>query len=446
MRRRLLQSILAVVILTALLLGVPLIYTAWIWVEDFTRTDLQTRLNRMVMEIAAQSDANGIVQGSLDTNDLELLTPSGGRLLVMYPTESGRSARVEIGEPSVRAPLVEGRTIGASGSLILEAPSSAMRARQRRAVGAVGGLVLVSIAAGAVVAVATARRLSDPLQDVANRAARLAEGDFRPVPRRHGIPELDRVSDVLDAATVEMAGRLQRERALVGDVSHQLRSRLTAVRLRLDELSAHPDPAVTAEAGEAMQQVDRLTQAIDELVRSSRSKITEDSISVINELGTVTAEWKRPFEDADRQLLLIGDESVMASSTGSRLREAVSVLVDNSLKHGAGTCTIAVRLIQGQSHRGADEAESPSPHEAMVCIEVFDEGAGVSNDMAPHIFDRGFSGAGSTGVGLALARALIEADGGRLELQRRRPALFAIFVPQVRESVPTRVAGIREPR
>jgi len=70
----------------------------------------------------------------------------------------------------------------------------------------------------------------------------------------------------------------------------------------------------------------------------------------------------------------------------------------------------------------------------------------VSDELAPHIFDRGFSGAGSTGVGLALARALVEADGGRLELQRRRPALFALFLARVEDDAPTRVAGIHEPR
>ncbi|AOW94417.1 ATPase [Rhodococcus sp. WMMA185] len=439
------QSILAVVILTALLLGVPLIYTAWIWVEDFTRTDLQVRLNRMATEIVAHGGPEFITEGSLLWDDLHLLTPAGGRLVVVYPTPDGGTSQLEIGQPSVQSPLMESRTIGTSGSLILEEPSSGMRTRQRQAVGAVAGLVFISIAAGAAVAVATARRLSDPLRDVANRAARLAEGDFRPAPRRHGIPELDRVSDVLDAATVEMAGRLQRERALVADVSHQLRSRLTAVRLRLDELSVHPDPAVTAEATEAMEQVDRLTLAIDELVRSSRSDITEAPISVIKELDTVIAEWKRPFEDADRELRLFGDANVMASATGSRLREAVTVLVDNALKHGEGTCTVSVRLVQGQPHRGAG-AETPSPREGMVCVEVLDEGAGVDNDLAPHIFDRGFSGAGSTGVGLALARALIEADGGRLELQRRRPALFAIFVPTARENSPIRVTETREPR
>jgi signal transduction histidine kinase len=443
-RRRILQSILAVVILTALLLGVPLIYTAWLWVEDFTRSDLQIRLDRMATEIIAQEGADSVVEGALDIDSLRLLTPSDGRLVVVYPTPDDGAARVDIGEPVVPSPLVESLAMGTSGSLRLEVPSDEMRTQQRQAVGAVALLVLVSVAAGTVVAVVTANRLADPLRDVAGRAARLAEGDFRPDSRRHGIPELDRVSDVLDSATVEIAGRLQREHALVADVSHQLRSRLTAVRLRLDELSEHSDPAVVVEADEAMAQVDRLTVAIDELVRSSRNSGTENHVSVIRELGVVIADWKRPFEDASRDLVLRGDATVMASTTGSRLREAVAVLVDNALMHGAGTCTVAVRLIHGQTLRAA--GPDASIREATVCVEVSDEGDGVSNDLAPHIFDRGFSGAGSTGVGLALARALIEADGGRLELQRRRPALFAIFVPVAGEHVPTRVAGIREPR
>ena len=62
-------------------------------------------------------------------------------------------------------------------------------------------------------------------------------------------------------------------------------------------------------------------------------------------------------------------------------------------------------------------------------IEVSDAGAGVPEELVAHVFDRGVSGAASTGVGLALARALVEADGGRLELARTRPATFAVFLP-----------------
>ena len=65
----------------------------------------------------------------------------------------------------------------------------------------------------------------------------------------------------------------------------------------------------------------------------------------------------------------------------------------------------------------------------LLRVTVRDEGSGVSDDLVPKIFRRGWSGGGSSGVGLSLARALIEADGGRLELTSRVPAAFTIVVP-----------------
>jgi signal transduction histidine kinase len=64
----------------------------------------------------------------------------------------------------------------------------------------------------------------------------------------------------------------------------------------------------------------------------------------------------------------------------------------------------------------------------MVVVEVSDAGPGIPEGLARHVFDRGVSGASSTGVGLALARALVEADGGRLELSSTAPATFALYL------------------
>jgi signal transduction histidine kinase len=64
----------------------------------------------------------------------------------------------------------------------------------------------------------------------------------------------------------------------------------------------------------------------------------------------------------------------------------------------------------------------------MVVLEVSDEGPGVPEGLVAHVFDRGVSTASSTGIGLGLARAFIEADGGRLELRRAVPPIFAIFL------------------
>lgn len=426
---------LTVLMLTTVVLGVPLTYTAVLWVEDITRNDLQGRLERIAVEVIAQERSDGTVHDGLDLRTVRPLVPEDGRLTIVYPTPGDNAAQLDIGVPDVADPLTESLSMGASGSLRLEVPAGPMHARQQQAVAGVGLAVLVSLGAAITVAMVTARRVAGPIRDVAARAARLAMGDFRPDPRRHGIAELDRVSDVLDSATVEIAGRLQREHALVADVSHQLRSRLTAVRLRLDELSAHTDPAVVHEAEEAMAQVDRLTEAIDDLVRASRDQdaTDRDPVPVMDELRGIVAEWTHPFTDADRTLRLIGDETLRAPITGSRLREAVAVLVDNALVHGGGTCTVSVRTVRPGRDR-----------EPLVCVEIADEGEGVSDELAPHVFDRGFSGAGSTGVGLALARALIEADGGRLELQRRRPALFAVFLGASRSA--RHSGAVAEPR
>jgi len=431
-RRRILIAVLAVVLLVALLLGLPLAYTAYLFVEDTMRRDLQGRLELMASEIIAQEGAEGVIAGGLDTSSMRLLVPDGGRLVIVYPTPEDAAARLDIGAPAVSAPILESLSLGTSGSLRLEAPSAGVRTVQRQVLAAVATIVLLTVVAGAIVAVVTARRLADPLRDVAARAARLTQGDFRPDPRRHRIPELDRVSDVLDAAAVEIAGRLQREHMLVGDVSHQLRSRLTAVRLRLDELSTHSDPAVVEEAEAAMAQVDRLTAAIDDLVRQSRDSgsALRTEVSVVGEMSGVIADWRGPFREAGRDLVLRGNPALRSTVTGSRLREAVAVLVDNALVHGGGTCTVSVR-------RAGDDT---------VCVEVTDEGEGVSDELAPHIFDRGFSGSGSTGVGLALARALVSADGGRLELQRRRPALFALFLGTSRDRGHGTSDASREPR
>jgi len=426
---------LAVLTVTTVAFGVPLVYLAWLWVEDITRNDLRDRLDRIAAEVVTQEGPDGRVDDGLDLRSVRAIVPTDGRLTIVYPTPLDNAARADIGVPVVEDPLVESLAMGTSGSLRLEVPAAPMTKMQRQAAAVVALAVLASLAAAVTVAVMTARRVADPLRDVAARAARLAMGDFRPDPRRHGISELDRVSDVLDSATVEIAGRLQREHALVADVSHQLRSRLTAVRLRLDELSTHDDPEVVHEAEEAMAQVDRLTEAIDDLVRASRDEdaADRDPILVMEELRGVIEEWKPLFGEAGRRLVLTGDDTLRARITPSRLREAVTVLVDNALIHGGGVCTVSVRAVRPGFAR-----------EPLVCVEVGDQGEGVRDELAPHIFDRGFSAGGSTGVGLALARALIEADGGRLELQQRRPAMFRVFLGASAASKP--VSAVPEPR
>src|SRR5690606_24022703 len=125
----------------------------------------------------------------------------------------------------------ESINIGPDADLTLAIPERDVRPTQLLAVLTLLLAILVAVLGGAVVAVLTARRLSEPLSDVARRAANMARGDFSSDWPRYGIDELDRVSSALADANHEIAWRLEREGEIVGDVSHQLRSRLTAIHL-----------------------------------------------------------------------------------------------------------------------------------------------------------------------------------------------------------------------
>ncbi len=411
------------VAITGLVLGVPLAFASWRLADYAARADLQIRLAQLVPQLAAPNPQ----VPSAGPGSIARALPPGAQLVVDSPW----APRLVIGADPGAGAVAESLALGQRGTIRLAVPRSGVRNDQLRSLGLVCLLLGLSVGAGVIIATLTARRLTGPLQDVADRAARLGAGDFRRVPSRHGIPELDRVAELLDTSAAALAALVARERDLVGDVSHQLRSRLTALQLRLDELATHPDPATAAEAEAALEQAERLGAVLDDLLRATEEAraATAEPVALAALLGDVVADWRPQADAARRPLRLRAAEGLVARVTPGRLREALGVLIDNALRHGAGVVTLSARLTGVAPER-------------MVVVEVTDGGEGVPEELAPHVFDRGISGASSTGVGLALARALVEADGGRLELSSARPARFAVYLRVPRSEDP---AGIPRP-
>ncbi|MGW5648366.1 ATP-binding protein [Saccharopolyspora sp. NPDC003752] len=408
MRRRILQATLLAVAVTAVVLGLPLGFSALKLVQDLTAGDLSTR----AQQIATLLDEQIASQRAIDLNAARLAVPDGARLIVRTQAHD-----YTYGPDPGEKPLVESVPMVQSGTVTIAAPSGPVRTQQLQVAGLVLMLVVLSAGTGMIVATLTARRLSDPLKHVAARAARLGAGDFRADPQRHQVPELDRVADALDASGAALSQLVQRERDLVGDVSHQLRSRLTALHLRLEALAATDDPEITEEANAALEQAERLSGVLDDLLAAATAARSRDAepLDVSSLLTDVAGEWREPLKAEGRTLRLKVSEGVLARATPTRLRETIGVLLDNALRHGEGTVTLAARQGAG-----------------TVVVEVGDSGHGVPDALVPYVFERGFSGRGSTGVGLALARALVEADGGRLELSQARPAMFEVYLPIAR--------------
>ncbi|MET0238183.1 MAG: ATP-binding protein [Kibdelosporangium sp.] len=406
MRRRILLAILLAVAVTTCALGIPLGYTALQLVETLTREDLRTR----VQQIGLKLDDDVANNREPNTTDVQSVVPPNGRLVVTLPDRAPQTFGPDPGQDF----LAEQIEILRQGTVTVQLPAAPTRARQTQVAGLVVLVIVITIAIATGVAIVTARRLAQPLGHVANRAGRLGAGDFRPDSRRYGVAELDRVAEALDTSGGALAELVQRERDLVGDVSHQLRSRLTALQLRLEALTHTSDDENRADAVAALEQAERLGDVLSELLAAAREARATDAepLDLAAALPEIVNEWREPLRSKGRALRLRVHGRPMAKATTARLREVIGVLLDNASRHGAGQVSLNVR-----------------GGEATVAIEVSDSGNGVPDELVAHIFDRGVSGVGSTGVGLALARALVESDGGRLELSIPRPATFTIFLP-----------------
>ncbi len=423
MRGRILKTMIASLLAMTVLLGVPLTVATWAWIAASARQDLGDRLKTMSEYVLAE-EAAGRIAGpdELGLQQFVLLVPARGTL-----TLTGPHGESSLGAPLPADRLSESVALGTGYDLTLSVPQSEVRPTQWLAVGILGLVMAAAVGIGALIAVLTARRLTDPLTHVAERAASMGRGDLSAPWPHYGIDELDRVSEALADANAEITRRLEREGQIIGDVSHQLRSRLTAIGLRLDELTLHADPEVVAEAAAGVAQVEQLATELDELVAASRAeggvRGAIDSAAVVT---AVVEAFDPQFAAVGRSVeVIVGAPPRPVSGRPGRLREALSALLDNALQHGAGAVTLTV-----------DDLGSAE----VVRITVADEGDGVADQLAPDIFRRGFSGGASTGVGLSLARALVEADGGRLDLASRRPPVFSIVVP-VAESGSVVVSG-----
>lgn len=240
----------------------------------------------------------------------------------------------------------------------------------------------------------------------------LGSGSLGNQPVPVGLSELDERTERLSERAGEISRRQAQTEETVADASHQLRTPLTALLMRLEEIAATDDLAVAREeAGVAMSQVERLTGVVDTvLTRTKGGEGAVPEISLDSVLAGLQREYQPAFSSARRSMRVEGDRGLIVRAAPSDLAQVLQTLVENALEHGAGTVTIQA------ARRGHS-----------VVVDVRDEGQGIPAAIAPHIFERAVTSRGS-GLGLALARQLAQRNGGRLELVQARPAVFSVFL------------------
>jgi signal transduction histidine kinase len=313
------------------------------------------------------------------------------------------------------------------GAVRITYPTSAVDARVHRywaILGAIAGLVLlVALAIG----LAFSRSIARPLEALRLAAARVGEGDLGArAPTEVGPPEVRAVATAFNDTARKLDALLRTQDEFVADASHQLRSPLAALRLRLENLELDVGPAGRAGLEGATSELERLSRVVDGLLALARADRAPSAVVAI-ELAPMVHErleaWAAYAEEHDvtlRERLA----PIAALATPGRLEQVLDNLLANALDVAPGGTEIVIAV---------------SARDGSAELRVSDEGPGLTETQRTRAFDR-FWRAGShsgTGLGLAIVRRLVEADGGSAELLARAEGGIDAVVRMPRALAPT---------
>src|SRR5882757_9128771 len=428
-RRRIVAVATLAAVLAIGLFGVPLAATVAKYLLDDERGELER-----VADVAAVSSSIALARGEPPTpmphtergTDLGLYDTSGHRISGSGPRSADEPtqralAGHHVSEEHTDESLVA-LPISASGTVLgvirATTPFSEVYRRVGEAWLAMAGLGVIAVLLVWLVARALAARLIRPLQQLATAAEALGDGDFSARAAPAGIPEIDSVSTALNTTATRLDDLLARERAFSTDASHQLRTPLTGLRLGLEVALDTPGQDLRAAISTAIEDTERLQATIEDLLKLARTAARPtELVDVLPLLTELRAAWLRRPDTGRRPFRINATTSPATAHTSTAaLRQVLTVLLDNAALHGAGTVTVTVR----------DAGDA-------LAIDVADEGPGITTEPA-QLFTRrppdpNAREANGHGIGLALARSLTEAEGGRLRLSTLTPPTFTVLLP-----------------
>ncbi len=407
----------AAVTVAVLLLGVPMSIFGALYTRENLDQNLRLRTQSVTRAVETRVNMNYPIDTEFLERWVEADSETPARITVTNLDGTVVSAGPDLGERTYGAES----TSPSGAHVVLEISGALVFWRAARVVILVVVASLVAFALAAMVALWSARRLAAPLIYLAASAEQIGSGQVRPRLESSGVEEIDLVGAELVRTSDRLAGRIAAERQFAANVSHQLRTPLTALSMRLEEIQmVSEDEEVREEARISLEQVERLVHVVDDLLKASRKADggTTEALRLEEVFAQQAEEWSQTYLRDGRTLEFDAGDDVSVFATPGALAQTLATLIENSLKYGEGTTSVRVR-------------DSKSGSDTGVVIEVADEGPGVSDDLAPRIFERHVTAGRGSGLGLALARDLVTADGGRLELAQRRPPVFAIFLSAV---------------
>lgn len=296
------------------------------------------------------------------------------------------------------------------GAVRITQSVGAVRHAVRSAIAALALIGAVVLALGLTAGTAIAGQVARPLRRLERVARRVASGDLDARATVEGSREQRSLSESFNEMTTRIGRLVRSQRDFVADASHQLRTPLTGLRLRLEEARAAgvgPGPARELDAG--LAEVDRLSEIVDELLVLSRAgerELPTERLELSDLASRSLARWQATAEDLGIELLPQATRDGVAWGARADIDRALDALIDNALRYSPRGGRVTVSVAEG-------------------AIEVADRGPGLAEGEEDLVFERfhrgrtGRSGPPGSGLGLAIAQALSREWGGDVILRRR---------------------------
>jgi two-component system, OmpR family, sensor kinase len=312
--------------------------------------------------------------------------------------------------------LDHGRVVGA---VRLSQPIAAVDSRVRRSWIAIAAVAAAVAVVGIGVAWLLATSLARPIHALGATAGRLGRGDLEARAPEAGPRDVADVARALNRMADELVGLIEAQREFVGNASHQLRTPLTGLRLRLESIAAGPPANADATAG--LQEVDRLAELVGDLLVLARAGVPPQGTAECDLAGQARAaadRWGAVAAGHDVRLALAApDAPVSVAADAGDVAMVLDNLIENAIVYGPDGGEVAIAV-------GTDGS-----------VRVRDDGPGIDADEAARIFDRFTRGSagrevpGGTGLGLAIVRDLAARWGGSAGVEPGPKTCIAVHLP-----------------
>lgn len=424
MTRRILASFLAVLVavLTAIVVPLGLVVTGQ------QRRDFRDSARTAARSVAALAEEQlddhasvaalpALLANAVRDGDDVAVLDRGGTVVattgrppspaVVAAVRAGRPAAGPAGKVVVSAAVGDGRT--SVGTIVLLRDSASLDDRARALWLALGGAALLALVVGAVVGWSLGRWIGRPLGSLNAAARSIGAGQSHArADEDAGPPQVREVAHAFNDMADRVSTLLQNQRGMTAEVSHQLRTPLSALRLRLELLAEDTTGDIRTEAAAMLIETNRLGRLVDGLLAIARAEATEcapATTDLVAGVGERLRAWEPVAAERDVTLELhTADTAVLAALTPGHLEQVLDNLLANAID--------AVPL--GGRVRVTITRDGPRP-----VLRIDDTGPGMNATQRAHAFDAYTTdreGRGGTGLGLAIVGRLVATDHGTASL------------------------------